>query len=500
MSVYYNYRDLDLGSCSTVIIGKNASTTGRVIMGHNEDDDHAIAQAHIVPHMHHEPGEMVTFEDGLAIIPQVEETLGYLWTDVKCPGGISFADTFVNECGVAIATNACRESRDATGAVQDNWKDYNVGYALRRLIAERAHNAREGVKVAAELVEKYGYTSSRSYQIADKDESWVLQVPRGFRCVAKRVPDDHVYYMPNHYTIHEVKFDDPDNYYASPDLITFAIEQGWYTPAREGDYSDFDFARAYQAPEPELMQVNLARATDAWKRLTGIEFKPEEIRIFSRKADRKFGPDDIKAILRSHGDNTPYDMTKGGTITPHRHFVCDSICNNVTVESSIFVFNDDLNLLKVLRTGPKPCTNPYVPWYALSLKKMPKGYEWNTVRQAQTSHFKWDPEVNEFDPNKAWFAMKTLQLPYEYNWPMTHRAVEASIKLIEAEWAEESEAVEDTYRKLKEKDEEAAKNYLSDYTIRQAEKAVDWARSMTAFFADDFWREDQYGPEEDLYK
>ena len=24
MSVYYNYRDLDLGSCSTVIIGKNA--------------------------------------------------------------------------------------------------------------------------------------------------------------------------------------------------------------------------------------------------------------------------------------------------------------------------------------------------------------------------------------------------------------------------------------------------------------------------------------------
>ena len=199
MSVYYNYKDLQRGACSTVIIGKNASTTGKVIMGHNEDDDHSIAQAHIVPRMKHKPGEMVTFETGLAIIPQVEETLGYLWTDVKCPGGISFADTFVNECGVAIATNACRESRDATGAEHDNWKDYNVGYALRRLIAERAHTAREGVKVAAELVEKYGYTSSRSYQIADKEEAWVLQVPRGYRCVAKRVPDDHVYYIPNHY-------------------------------------------------------------------------------------------------------------------------------------------------------------------------------------------------------------------------------------------------------------------------------------------------------------
>jgi dipeptidase len=492
MSVYYNYKGLERGSCSTVIIGKNASTTGKVIMGHNEDDDHSIAQAHIVPHMKHEPGEMVTFEDGCAIIPQVEETLGYLWTDVKCPGGISFADTFVNECGVAIATNACRESRDATGAEHDNWKDYNVGYALRRLIAERAHTAREGVKIAAELVEKYGYTSCRSYHIADKEEAWALQIPRGFRCVARRIGDDEVYYIPNHYTIHEVRFDDPDNFYATPDLITFAIEQGWYTPAKEGDYSDFDFAKVYQAPEPEIMFVNLTRATDAWKRLPGIDFPPEEIRIFSKKAEKKYSPEDVKEILRSHAQNTKYDMTEGGTITPHRHFEANSICNNVTIESSVFVFNDDLNLLKVLRTGPKPCTNPYVPWYALALKKMPEGYEWTPVRQAQVSHFNWDDEQNAFDPSKAWFAIKTVQLPYEYNWPMTHRALEGSIKLIEAKWAEESEAVENTYRKLKETDEEAAKEYLSDYTTRQAQKAIEWAKDMAGFFANDFWREDQY--------
>ncbi|MCR5372014.1 MAG: hypothetical protein K6E41_00935, partial [Solobacterium sp.] len=66
------------------------------------------------------------------------------------------------------------------------------------------------------------------------------------------------------------------------------------------------------------------------------------------------------------------------------------------------------------------------------------------------------------------------------------------IKLIEAKWAEESEAVENTYRKLKETDEEAAKEYLSDYTTRQAQKAIEWAKDMAGFFANDFWREDQY--------
>ena len=39
---------------------------------------------------------------------------------------------------------------------------------------------------------------------------------------------------------------------------------------------------------------------------------------------------------------------------------------------------------------------------------------------------------------------------------------------------------------------EEAKEYLSDYTTRQAQKAIEWARDMAGFFANDFWREDQY--------
>lgn len=77
-----------------------------------------------------------------------------------------------------------------------------IGYGLRRLVAERARSAREAVEIAGALIEEFGYTSGRSYQFCDKNEAWVFQIPTGRRYVAKRIPDDHVYMIPNNYTIH----------------------------------------------------------------------------------------------------------------------------------------------------------------------------------------------------------------------------------------------------------------------------------------------------------
>jgi len=143
-----------------------------------------------------------------------------------------------------VATDSCSPSRETSPELVDG----GIAWGLRRIIAERARTAREGVEIAAQLIDTYGYAASgRSYQIVDKDEGWMLQIVYGKHYVAKRVPDDEVAFIPNRYTIHEVDLEDTDNYIASPDLITYAIDRGWYTPAVPGDYSDFSFARAYQS-------------------------------------------------------------------------------------------------------------------------------------------------------------------------------------------------------------------------------------------------------------
>ena len=476
-TIYHNHIDVDRGDCSTVIFGKNASVTGKVIMAHNEDDTDVYVQTHLVPRKEHKEGEMVVFEDGKAIIPQVPVTNAYLWSEIKCKGGISFADCFLNEHGVAVASNSCKPCKDIYDIKTDNRENYGLGYAMRTLIAERATSARHGVEVAMELVEKYGYVSSRSYHIADKDEAWVVSIPKGFNCVARRIGDDEIYFIPNHFTIHEIDFNDPDNFRYTKNLVPYAIEHGWYKPAKDGDWSDFDFAAAYQdGPDKEGC---VRRSKGAWKILTGNDLPDKDNRIFSMKATRKYSRDDAKAVLRSHFEGTDDDTTNGGTANPHKGFnTACPLCNNMTVESTIFEFDEDINLTKMFRAMPKPCLNPYTPWFGVALQEVPQGYEHQDVRTAKLAHFDVGEGEMKFDPSKAWWAFKNVQYFTDLNYAFAHEPITASIKKVEAAWDKELPGVEAAYKKIAETDPEAAKKYLSDYTCVQARKAVDWAWDM----------------------
>ena len=482
--LYFKYPDTDRGDCSTLIVGKNATVTGKVIIGHNEDDEDCIVQVHHVPRFKHKPGSVITFPDAKGVIPQVEETYAYYWSEVRCKGGISFADGFANEWGVAVVSNACRPSKDATGCDRDNRDAYDMGYALRRLVAERAKTAREGVRVAAWLIETFGYFSSRAYTIADKDEAWVVQVPKGYNYVAKRVGDDEVFYIPNHFTIHEVDFTDTEhkNYYWSEKLVPFAIENGWYTPAVEGDWSDFDFAKAYQ--DGGLKFNNILRAKGAWRLLKGVELTEETIKPFSMKADKKYSAADVKRVLRHHYEGTVNDETDGYTRNPHRVGV-SSICGDTTVESIVVEFHEDINLTRMLRSSPKPCITPYTPWYPVALTRIPAGYNWMDPEVAQVSHFFVDDAELEYDPAKAWWTFRTLHFFTEFDYKGTHEEIQKSIAELEARWETEKAGVEAAYLALKDVDMDAAKELLTSYTCQQAANSLEWAKKMIRKLGED---------------
>ena len=101
-------------ACSTLVIGKAVSETGNIIVAHNEDNGGRLFNMqHYVPPAKHKKGETVKFEKFAAEIPQVEETLGFYWTQTFVPDGASFADGFFNDAGVVVATNWCGEIFDA---------------------------------------------------------------------------------------------------------------------------------------------------------------------------------------------------------------------------------------------------------------------------------------------------------------------------------------------------------------------------------------------------
>lgn len=457
-------------NCSTVIVGKNASATGRVLLGHGEDDSNCICQVHKIPRMEHAEGEVLTFDDGTAVVPQVPVTWGYLWTELRCPGGAAFADGFVNEWGVAVVTNSCVSTKEATEPYTAE-----LGYGMRRLIAERCKTAREGVEVAAYLMKTYGYRSTRSYHICDKDEAWAVQLTVGNQFAAKRIGDDEVYYIPNWLTIHEIDFSDTEhkNYFWSEDLVGFAQRNGWYKPAVEGDYSDFDFAAVYQGDRSEA-KSNLDRSHIAWKKITGGEEMP--YRTFSIKASKKYGVADLKEVLRLHSMEHEADDKN----SPHSFY---GVCRDTTVESLVVEFQDDADLTTVWRTTLRPCESPYMPWFP-AIKSTPKGWSWQDIQCAQYSHLKPDMDEFRYHGDRAYWAFHMLNMTAELNHRLAAELIPEEVAAMEKEWDVIVPAVRDTYSKLKAVDPEAAKTFLTDFVHAQAQKTWDWANDMTRKLVD----------------
>ena len=85
----------------------------------------------------------------------------------------------------------------------------------------------------------------------------------------------------------------------SPGLVEKAIKDGKYKPAVEGQWTDFNFREAYQPAKLRDAHYNFSRNQIAWKKITGKTFNSADEFPYSVVADRKFGVDDVKDILRS---------------------------------------------------------------------------------------------------------------------------------------------------------------------------------------------------------
>lgn len=468
-----------LADCTSVIVGRSASADGSVLLGHNEDNGGRIVMPqYVVPRETHEPGEVIRFENG-GTTPQAPVTWAFIWS--QTPGG-SFSDFFMNEWGVAVASDNCGPTKEdgyealvANGGITEG----GIGYHIRRIIAERATTAREGVEIAAKLVEEFGYIApGRSYQICDADEGWLMHIVRGKHYVAQRVPDDQAVIIPNVYVIHEVDLDDEANFIASPDLVDYAIGRGWYDPAGG---KPFDFAAAYGAPPTgkALERGYDARQWIGQKLITGGA--PSAVPLpFAVTPTRKMTPADIMRILSDHYEGTPYDKTNGYTISPHW---TDErvICTSSTQESSVTQLRHGVaDPIKAVywRTSGRPDTSPYIPWY-LGITSVPDGYSWMEPSLGKSIQFAPHSALYDYDSTRAWWVFQDLQNAVDGQYGRAIARVRNVWKTFQDEILAEQPTVDAIVNRLAEVDEQFAREFVTQYTNSLTTKAGAIAKELT---------------------
>ena len=189
---------LDGACCTSIMVGKKASTDGSVITSHTCDGryrtwmrweaaaDHKKGDMHKVYKgtMHTEDPFDNRKVELAGEIPQVEHTYAYLNTAYPC----------LNEKQLAIG-----ETTFSGPDTLVNKKGMFLIEELERVALMRCDNARDAIQLIGKLVKEYGYgDGGECITIADKNEVWQMEIlgegpdQIGGVWAAKRIPDDEV--------------------------------------------------------------------------------------------------------------------------------------------------------------------------------------------------------------------------------------------------------------------------------------------------------------------
>jgi len=488
-----------LNACTCITVGRLASADGSVMTSHTCDSHRTGSDIHVVPRQQHSPGATTLLtkreEDDTgpmeryrriptAPIPQVSETYGYLAPAYAC----------MNEHQVAIGESTFtgrEELKSDKGLIDCD--------TLTRLMIERAGTAREAIRIAGELLEKHGWNDEgEALTVTDPREAWHLEIVGpgkekvGAVWAAQRIPDDHVSVVSNASRIRRIDLEDPDHFMVSDNVVSFAVEQGYWDPA-SGE--PFEFCYAYN-PEGRTKFSCTRREWRVFDLLApGLGLAPNSNNFpFSVKPEKPVTPKRIMELFRDTFEGTDFDMVK-----------------NLTV-----VGEDD----KVIKS---PLANPFMPYEMNHLFKINGGWGWRGERPlarwycmyvhvtqsrdwlpgpigglvwfgygnpAMTTFvpihagvtdlpqdYKTDGRTTDFGRESAWWAFNRAATLAAHRWGDMREDVAAVRDPLQDRFLAEQEKVEAEAMALFKEDSDSARKFLTDYTMTCCAQVVEayWA-------------------------
>jgi dipeptidase len=490
--------------CTVIIVGKNASVDGSVITTHTCDCGVCDWTWRYIPAADHEPGstrkiyhidQFKTFplEEGLKWevvyeknftgleIPQVAHTYAFLHGSCG----------YMNDQQLAIGESTIGSHDRMNNLTPAPKFDITM---LTLLAMERCKTAREAIKLMGSLAEKhgYGYTDyGEMLAVADTNEVWIFEImpvgslwspktgkPGAIWC-AQRVPDDHVSVCPNESRIGEIDLKKPDYFMASPNVISYAVENGYYDP-KSG--KPFNWKKAYSPAEGS------ANSTHGWHgRLWRFfdlvapskKFSPDVPNMdypFSVKPDKKLSVEDVMRLTRDKYQGTHFDLS--GTIQagpfsnpnyltrPYKfdgktwdtkRFISDNRAEYVTVTQSRGWLPNPVGGIVWLAWGAQD-TSCFMPLYGAGITRIPKSFEIG-------DHF-------VFDRKSARWAFDYVGFHTQVAYSLAIEDVKKAREKWEKPALENTAAIDKSALELYKQNPDLAREFLTTYCLNNAERVI----------------------------
>ena len=325
-------------ACTTILVGKDASYDGSTIIARNEDSANGefCPKRFIVVKPEEQPRHYKSVLSHVEVDLPGEPLQYTAVPNADLKEGI-WGEAGVNEANVAMsATETIAVNERVLGAdpfvelTPAKGKESEDGYEpevpggigeedFLTLVLPYVKTAREGVARLGALLEQYGTYEMNGVAFSDVDEIWWLETVGGHHWIAKRVPDEAYVTMPNQLGIDEFDLDDAlgnqEEHMCSADLGEF-IERNHLDLAVEnvtpfnprdafGSHSDSD--HVYNTPRAWYMQRFLNPYDEQWDGQDADHQPTSDDIPWARQPDRKITIEDVKYVLSSHYQGTPYD-------------------------------------------------------------------------------------------------------------------------------------------------------------------------------------------------
>lgn len=304
--------------CTTILVGKKASYDGSTMIARNDDSSNGKFTAKKFQVIH--PENMPRIYKSVLSKFEVElpeNPLQYTAMPNAVEGDGMWAAAGVNIENIGMtATETITSNARVLGAdplVKDGFGEEDIVVITLPYI----HSAKEGVKRLGLLLEQFGTYESNGIAFSDVDSIWYMETIGGHHWIARKVPDDSYVMMPNQFGIDEFDFEDAysneNEYMCSKDLKEF-IEENHLNLSQDdhfnpryafGSHSDSD--HVYNSPRAWYMGRYFNPATYDWDNPHG-KYSPESDELpWCLVPEKKITPSDVKYILSSHYQGTPYD-------------------------------------------------------------------------------------------------------------------------------------------------------------------------------------------------
>jgi dipeptidase len=493
---------LEPEGCTVIMVGKDASTDGSTMATHTADCGVCDWTWRHVPAADHKPGSTRKIRN-ISQFKTWPPTEGLKWDLVnKEPSGLEIPEVphtyayhhgmfgYLNEKQLAIGESTIGNIRKLGNPTPV--PKFNIS-ELTLLAMERCTTAREAIQLMGSLAEKYGYgylDGGEMLAVTDPQEVWVFEImpvgplwtpqsgqPGALWC-AERVPDDHVSVCPNESRIGEIDLANKDFFMASPNVVSYAVENKLYDPASG---KPFSWKRTYSPSDGSAVSSEGRRAR-MWRFFNivapGLAFRPEMENMdypFSVKPEKKISVADVMTMTRDKCQGTAFDPVlgiRGGPFSNPNYWgttrtIGTRAAEYTTITQCRASLPDPIGGIVWINFGAQD-TACYMPFYA-GADAMPKSF-------AVGDHW-------TFNRGSARWASDYVDYHVQVVYDQAMTEVQAALDKWEGGAVARTPEIDAKALELYKKSPAKAREFLTGYCLNNAQNVVDaWWR-----LGDEIW-------------